>query len=226
MPPKKVSELEEQLKELISGIETRQECRFNELKSDILAIKDTVIKRLLDDNLRLKNRVKDLETEVYKGQQYNRRNNIEINGIPDSITNESLENKVIEALAIIDVKVTESDIEACHRLPSKTSPRPTIIKFVNRKNCEKILRNKKKLATRDTKALGFTSKLYIQENMCPYYKYLAWKCRRLKEANLIYSSWFYKGSVTFKVNENDKDLIKVTHEKEIDDMFPDFEYPN
>ena len=143
MPPKKVSELEEQLKELISGIETRQECRFNELKSDILAIKDTVIKRLLDDNLRLKNRVKDLETEVYKGQQYNRRNNIEINGIPDSITNESLENKVIEALAIIDVKVTESDIEACHRLPSKTSPRPTIIKFVNRKNCEKILRNKK-----------------------------------------------------------------------------------
>ena len=77
--------------------------------------------------------------------QYVRRNNIEISGIPNSVVDDALEDKVISILEKIDVKVSKNDIEACHRLPaSKKNPtKRTIVRFVNRKSSEACLKSKK-----------------------------------------------------------------------------------
>ena len=40
-------------------------------------------------------------------------------------------------------------------------------------------------------------KLYLSENLTPYNQYLGWKCRELKRASLIHSSWSSRG-----VNQN------------------------
>ena len=93
----------------------------SDLKDEINNLKDVIIKRLQDENVILRNRCSNLEqkliefeTSTNKLEQYGRRNNIIISGIPDSVNTEDLEESVTEILSDIDVYVTTNDIEACH----------------------------------------------------------------------------------------------------------------
>ena len=93
-----------------------------------------------DENVILRNRCSN------KLEQYGRRNNIIISGIPDSVKTEDLEESVTEILSDIHVKVTTNDIEACHRVgksDNKIGSTKTIVRFVNRKNGKQALYNKK-----------------------------------------------------------------------------------
>ena len=84
----------------------------------------------------LANKVISLEANTNSLELYGRRNNLEISGIPDYISNNELEDKVIEILSKVDVNVSKNDIEACHRMgKSKNSSKRTIVRFV--KICEK-----------------------------------------------------------------------------------------
>ncbi len=65
-----------------------------------------------------------MEVESYARQQYGRRNNIEINGIPNDVKDSSLEGKVVDILTKVGVDVSSDDIEACHRLPIKLGEKP------------------------------------------------------------------------------------------------------
>ena len=56
-------------------------------------------------------------TSVESNNQYVRRNNIEISGVPNDILDDELEDNVVDILSKIDVKIKRRDIEACHRLP-------------------------------------------------------------------------------------------------------------
>ena len=74
-----------------------------------------------------------LETDLNKQDQYSRHNNLDIQGIPDSVSDNHLEEKVIEIFNQVNVKIDKFDIEDCHRMgkSKKTS-------FGNRKNCKAI----------------------------------------------------------------------------------------
>ena len=48
----------------------------------------------------------------------------------------------------ISVNIEENDIEACHRFGKpdvRSKSKKTVVRFVNKKNCNKIFENKKKL---------------------------------------------------------------------------------
>ena len=93
---------------------------------NLLEVKDSlynIIEALKAENLKLQQKVEKLETGIYelesdlnKKDQYNQRNNTEIQGIPSDIGDDSLEDKVIEMLAEAHVVATKSDIEDCDRL--------------------------------------------------------------------------------------------------------------
>ena len=118
------------------------------LKDEISNLKDTVIKRLQEENQILRQKCNKLEAKIVKLEreqnslvQYGRRNNIVISGIPDSIDGSNLENTVICMMSDINVNIEESDIEACHRFGKpdvKSKSNKTVLRFVNRKNCNKI----------------------------------------------------------------------------------------
>lgn len=93
------------------------------MDKEILNLKDVIIKNLQIENQRLRTRVNVLENKVLSLEissnhleQYGRRNNLEISGIADDVSDENLECKVIEVLKEIQVDVATSDIEACHRI--------------------------------------------------------------------------------------------------------------
>ena len=182
---------------------------------------------------KLSSRVAILEKSHWQSVQYNRRNNIEIAGIPNSINENQLENKVCEVLKSIDVNVEPADIEACHRLPlsrnekkdNDEAPQRTIVKLVNRKVCEKALKNRKSLKDVDKEMLGFDSstKLYVNDSLCPYYKGLFGKCRKLRNDRKIFACWTYNGVVTIKITENSR-FINILHDNDIYKLFPNVHF--
>ena len=75
-----------------------------------MSIKDKIIDALKEDNAQLRTKVELLEkklTEVEishnKLEQYTRRNNVEIQGIPPQIPDEKLEEKVIEVFGAMNI---------------------------------------------------------------------------------------------------------------------------
>ena len=89
-------------------------------------------------NSNLEKRITTLEKFQAKTEQYSRRYNVEISGIPNDVLDNDLEEKVIEIGKDSDIVITSSDIEGCHRLPlgrnSTSENKLVIVKFVNRKH--------------------------------------------------------------------------------------------
>ena len=168
---------------------------LDQMNESVMSIKDTIIDALKEDNAQLRNKVELLEkklTEVEisrnKLEQYKRRNNIDIQGIPPQIPNEQLEEKVIEVSSAMNIAITKNDPEDCHRLRKSSK---STVRFANRKHCNAILRKKFETSKIDKSKPGFESnvKLHVSENLTPYNQTLAWKCRELKKAGVIHSSY-------------------------------------
>ena len=111
--------------------------------------------------------------------QYSRRNNLEFVGIPNSISQDDLDDNVIEILKSIEVNVQSEDIEACHRLDygkneSRDQPKRTIVEFLNRKNCDNRMKNRKEKKYTDKSVLGYNgdTSIFINHNLCRYYRSL------------------------------------------------------
>ena len=174
----------------LNHIESNLESNIREqVNESILSVKDSIITALRDDNKMLQAKVKFLEKKLVESKksfnrldQYNRRNNLEIQGIPSTVGDEVLEDKVIEISECLNILLAKSDIEDCHRL-GKSNPKNTIVRFVNRKNCYAALSKKLDLQHIDKAKLGFPeANLFFNENLTPYNQKLAWKCRELKHA--------------------------------------------
>ena len=218
----------------------RDDCKNTvaQLQQDLLAIKDTVIKNLLDENKGLKERVKSLEEnydehqdhiiDIEKQRQALEQYNLEISWIPNNISDEVLETKCIEILEAVDISVDNSEIEACHRLPTnwrkKNKPKTVIVKFTNRKFVEAACskNNREKLKSCNKIELGFAenTELFFNENLSTYFQHLSWMCRVLKRKKLITGSWFHGGKLYYKVSDTSKP-VRVMHSSELIYDFPD-----
>ena len=107
----------------ISSLETKSLARFDEVQNELPNVKNIIIKNLQEENERLQKRVSFLDKKIISLEskhnmleQYGRRNNLEITGIPDSVLQQDLENKVVDILNAIGVNVSNDDFEDCHRI--------------------------------------------------------------------------------------------------------------
>ena len=57
--------------------------------------------------------------------------------------------------------------------------------------------------------------------MTPYNQKLAWKCRELKRAGRINSTWSTKGVIKLRRTMNER-AISIEDEIDISDLYPDF----
>ena len=126
------------------------------LRDDILNIKDVIIRRLPEDNIKLKERVSCLEDKVVQLEiknnsleQYRRRNSLKTERIPTSISGDELEKTALGILNSINVDLNSFDMEACYRIGRSKNgkPKKAIIHIVNCKFCKKALINRKKFSS-------------------------------------------------------------------------------
>ena len=158
--------------------------------------------------------------------QYTRRNNVVADDILSSVKKRELD-KCIAVLGKIDIYIHETDIETCYRL-SKSSK--TIIRFVNRKFCSKILAIKSEISDIENKKLTEIrlleiAKLFVRLNLSPYIQEISFNYKELRRKGYIYSIWFYSGSVFVKKCRTDEECIEIHPLNQLPRLFPDFKFP-
>ena len=66
-------------------------------------------------------------------------------------------------------------------------------------------------------------KIFINESLCPEYRFLFWKCRELAKSEKIFSYWTFNGTVKIKLSEHG-DIRTITHVRDLQDLFPDVDF--
>ena len=132
---------------------------LSELRNDFKKIESklSVSKNV---NSKLHEQVVALERQCWVNSQYSRRECSEITGIPDSISNDDLEETTIKIFDKLDVATDPSNIEDCHWLKSN-GPKKVIIKSARRKDANLIRKNKNKLKEMNLCSIGVNNPVFM-----------------------------------------------------------------
>ena len=201
---------------------------ISSMGNNISTISETITE-LRDTIKRQDDEIARLREMVARQDQYTRRNNIEIAGIPNDIDDRNLENKVVTLMKNLNIQVSPNDIEACHRLnaESENAPKRTIVRFVNRKFVNQLLSKRKALKSKKLDKIGLhRHRLYLNENLCSYYYKIWKKARLLFKHGLITRFWTYNGIPYVKVSENDDHPIQLSSMEKLASSFTNFDFEN
>ena len=160
-----------------------------------------------------------MKRQCWANEQYSTRESLKISGVPESVTDNGLEEKVLNLLEKINVEVNPGHIEACHWIKSNAGPKKVIIKMSRRKDADKIRRAKKKLKGLNLSSIGIDSAVYINDNLCRYYKNLWAKCKKLWLNKFIHGFWTSNGSIRLKLTETGNVRV-IMHGADLEELFP------
>lgn len=188
---------------------------IDQLKQEINTIKseNADIKR---ENAYLKSEISELKLEVSELQQYSRRSNIEISGIPE-VEHENVTETVKKVLSCLELNI-EDKIVVAHRIPTSRRDRhKSIIVQFNSKNekeeCLKAAKNKHLLAS-DLHERFNTSPIYVNEHLAPAIKKLLFLSKSFKRENNFKFCWTKGGKIYLRKDENSK-IFKIRQETDL-----------
>ena len=72
----------------------------------------------------------------------------------------------------------------------------------------------------DFSSLGIRRKVYINDSLYKYYKFLGKKCKSLQSNQFIQDFWVTDGTVRLKAVENGRVHV-ITHLSDLKDLFPE-----
>ena len=175
-------------------------------------------------NTKLEERIISLEKNQTKSEKYSRRNNIQLPRIPNDIPEDNLEKVMIDICHDSGLEIEPKDIEGYHRFSvsrySRDSNKRVIVKFVNRKYPEVLLRNKKSINSKDFSHLNVHGKVFVSVSLCLYHRYIWGKCKDQQRRGKIYQDFCLRGTISVKVAECRR-ARKIFHECDILDLDTD-----
>ena len=161
----------------------------------------------------------DIENEVNEMNQYSRRENIELQNIPESVVQEDLEKFVINLYKEIKLDISSYDLVAVHQLgkPSSRKSRNAIVRYLNRTSAFSCLLNAKLL---NKSSNLMYKKIFITENLCPINKKIFNRLYKMKKGKTIFNVWSFQGHVYFKCSDSREERpIHIKHPEDIDYYF-------
>lgn len=179
-----------------------------------------LIEDLTTENKQLKKKVNDLEQRVEEMEQYSRLNTVEIQGIPEE-KNEDVVSVVKAVGKALDMTISESMIDACHRLgksrtASNNQPPGIIVKFVRRLDKDSLLQKRRVKSNFSTRHmnLAMDQPVYINEALSPTRRRLCAEARKLKREKKYQYLWVRGGKI-FLRREEGAPVIQVTCEDDL-----------
>lgn len=164
---------------------------------------------LLEANAELRMAVGDLEGKVRLLEQYSRRTNLEISGIPVT-RNEDTMGILRDIGKAVGIELQESQVMAVHRIPSfKKGRTPSLVAQFQTKAqrdtwITNFKKNKRNLSARDVNNAFPDSRVFINEHLSPDNKtFLAQLKDRCKQYNIKYV-WFKDGKFYLRKAEGEE----------------------
>ena len=209
----------------------KMSAKINLMESKIIELEQNVniiAQKSKADSVSIDSKIVELERERNIILQRARENNVEFQGISHDISDEKLEDIVLEIAKLLDIdNVDKRCIEGCHRLPLRDSNscKPVLVKFVNRKIAELIIDRKYKLKDMDFEEIGLPadSEIFVNINLSQPFKSLDYFCRKLRKDELIFSSFTSHTMVKIRLNEGGR-YKKITHVSDLITLFPDVKF--
>ncbi|XP_070546414.1 uncharacterized protein [Ptychodera flava] len=177
----------------------------------------------LQDQLTVTQReLSNTQEELHDLQQYSRRNNIEIHGIPQR-NGEDTNDIVVRVAAAVGVDITPNDIDISHRLPSRQNPNQErhqppaiIVKFVRRSVRNSIYYARKNLRGQTPNQIRIgdnnTNNIYINENLTPTMKRLFHQVNERRKQLKWRFIWTSNGKIFTRKDET-SEVISVSSAK-------------
>ena len=189
--------------------------RFNEFTSKYHTVYFE-LQQCKSYNSHLLTRIIQLERNAVTNSQYSRRETIELNPVSAEIHQDVLEDSICKALSLTGVNVDPEDLQAYYQI--KRSNR-VIVKFKCRKKKQSLINKRKNLGTKSQELtnLKFSGRLFISESMSYENQQLAHKCRQLKSARKIHSTWIFNNVVNIKLTEHGR-IHKIFHVTDIENL--------
>jgi len=211
------------LKTDIAATRKENSDNFTSLKASISSVEESIkdiTKRLTDiemenkklkqecDALNTENKIKsekifDLQCDVHELQQYTRRSNIEIKGVPK--TKEENIYIILEAVAeVIGVQYSRSYISIAHRVNGKQNP--IIVQFTSRSmQAEWLAAAKgKRINTRDLRISLESASIYINEHLTAHNKSVLMAAKTLIREHRLAFAWSQGGRIMVRRTAEEK----------------------
>ena len=189
------------------------------------------IEKLQTQSTNLEIREAKGEGKIDENEQYDRRQNLEIVGIP-SKTGENTNKIVQEVAKLMNVNLSEDQISTSHRIPASQGPNrdineskkrqiasspPNIVRFLSRDVRNSLYFNRKLLREANLKKFFVegTTEIYVNENLTRFRKNLLWKVKQRAKANGFKYVWTHNGRMNVRLSE-DNEAILISNEKDLD----------
>ncbi len=152
----------------------------------------------------------DMKIRLEKLEQYSRRNNLHISGIPLK-ENEKVKELVKNLGAKMQVPIKNLDIVAAHRLPTKSSAPPIIVRFTNRDTKTEMINASRKMKL-NGEEFNYSPALpiYCEERLTQYTQNLLTTAKKLRQEGYIKYVRVREGIVRVRV-EDSSPAIKIEH---------------
>ena len=182
---------------VVLSLQSKLEDKDNTVLEEVRKLNDSISKLYAElavtknfDNL-LVTRLSTLERPCWANAQYSRRECLDIMDIPREASGEVLEEKVLNIFGKLGCDISPDRIEACHRVGRTNDT--VMAKFSRRKDCQhvwSVKKDLKKLTLEDLELPG-NNKLFINRSLCPYYKMLWSKSKKLHSLSKIHSFFYF-----------------------------------
>lgn len=176
-----------------------------------------VMEELLSENKQLKEKVKKLEERLEDVEQYSRSNSLEIHGIPVD-NNENVLQVVKEVGRALDMDISDTMVDACHRLGNKQNNNPPgiIVKFVRRIDKEEFIRRRRVKRTLSTRHINRPDDrpIYVNESLTPARRRLLAMARTARNEKNYKFLWVRNGKIYLRKEEN-APVKHVTNQEDI-----------
>lgn len=145
--------------------------------------------------------IEQLQTNINSTEQYSRRCNMEIHGIPYT-NDEDLSITMDDLATKLDIRCHDPvDVVACHRLRSRREgAAPILVQFSSVSVKEHWMGTRKKLATLPRS--GNQQKIYFNENLTRTNKDLFWQARTMGREKSYKFVWVKNATIFAKKDEN------------------------
>lgn len=166
-------------------------------------------------NAAMQSTLQDLEMRLVHMEQYSRKANLEVQGVIRK-DGESVTEIISKVGSAINEPIDDSDIEACHRVPTRNPDRSHIIvQFKSRTKRDAVLKKAKRTRlTNNDLGLESMAPVFVNEHLCPAQKKLLAMAVKRKHEHHWKSVWSYIGKI-FAKEADDSPIVPITHENDL-----------
>lgn len=203
-----VTENYDQVKKRIENIEVQQKS----------------ISKLETDISELKNEIRVLKQGVQKQEQWGRRSNVEIVGLPER-TNENLVELMSRLAKLANCPLNpDTDIDfvtrVAHKSKDQKKPKPVIVRFLARYKKDNFLARLRAIKNFKASDIGFTgnsSRIFFNEHLSVTNKILLSDTKRIASEKHYKYVWVKNQSIMVRKNDT-SDAIHIASENDLKKM--------